>query len=212
MRNCRLIVLIMIVAGCFSPRVTFHRVVTLTEHSPIERDALRDEIVRREQALQSRRIDVARSVELVSAFVQGRPRRLEPSFVREVLLVQAELDHDLMRYQALGGHLWCERPITESRRHGVSIETLPFVGLPRYRDVARGTECFLEDARYPGGRRPISPLLNLEYRLGIGNDLTGDEYVMERYPIAPLPPVPSPVPLPLVCYGVFCHVVEPQVH
>lgn len=216
MQNCRVGMALMLafVAGCSSsPPVSSRRIVVLAEtHDATELVALRDVIIQRERMLHGQVIAVARGTELVAAFVDARPRRLEPWFVREVLGMQRDLDRDLARYQALGGRLWCERPIVESRHHQVSIETLEFVGLPRYRDVARDTYCFLEDSGYPGGRRPIMPLLNLDYRLGAGNDLIGDEYTMERYPIAPLPPVPVPVPLPLVCDGAFCHVIEPQIH
>ena len=215
MQNCRVVMWILFVAalvGCFSPQeAVSRRMIVLAEHSSAERDALRDEIMRREQAIHGRVPMAARGAVVVIAFVNARPRNLEPAFVREVLQAQAELDRDLARYQALGGHLWCERPIVESFHHRISIEVLEFVGLPRYRDVARDTRCFLEDPGYPGGRRPIEPLLNLDYRLGAGNDLTDTEYVMERYPIAPLPPIPNPTPLPLVCDGAFCHVVEPHI-
>jgi hypothetical protein len=139
----------------------------------------------------------------------GMPMLLPREVVQRVLALQDELDRLLVEYVDAGGRVWCERPVVHAGGR-ITIEERRFVGLPRHADVQRRTRCYLADEVYPGSRRPIEPYLTLEYRLGEVNDLTTGTYLIERYPLEPLPPVPAPTPLPLVCdeSGVWCQVVE----
>lgn len=212
LRYCLSVLVVAVLTACAHDlsRVSPARLTEMLP-APVSLEIQCAEIVRLQDELGSLAVRGERgsTESLVCVFANARPARLPLGFVQRVLALQAEIDRSLQHYVEGGGRVSCERPIVTCRQ-GIRIEELSFVGLPRHVDVQRGTRCYLADATYPGGRRPIDPYLTLEYRLGEANDLVVGEYVIERYPLTPLPPVPGPTPLPLVCdpSGIWCRVVE----
>lgn len=195
MKYGRLFVLSLVVACVAtgpSPRVL--SMATATDAAMPALEAQRAEIRDLIDQLQHLAIRGERgSTPCIGVFANARPTRLPRAFVRRVLSVQDQLDVLLRRYEASGGRLWCERPVVTAG-HGTYLEMLRFEGLPRYHDVMRGTRCFVDDpGAFAPSRRPVEPFIVLDYGLGDGNDITGERYLTERYPVPPLPPVPDPL-------------------